>query len=66
MGQRYTPKYWRQRAEESRAVALQLRREDRRRIMLDIAAGYEQMASMADRTVCRESGADRSQSNPRY
>jgi len=63
MGQRYTPKYWRQRAEESRAVALQLRREDRRRIMLDIAAGYEQLASMADQTTTRQSEADRSRSN---
>ena len=48
MGQRYTAMYWRRRAEEARSVALRLRRPDRRRIMLDVAAGYERMASVAD------------------
>jgi len=51
---RYTAKYWRRRAEETRAVALQLRRPDRRRIMLDISAGYERMASMVDRLATRD------------
>lgn len=62
MGQRYTPKYWRRRAEEARTVALHLRRPERRRIMLDIAACYERIARMADSLAPRANEADRTRS----
>ena len=58
MSKRYTADYWRQRAKEARAVALQLRHPDRRRTMLDIAAGYERMARVAE---CSETRANESQ-----
>ena len=58
MSQRYTADYWRQRAKEARAVALQLRHPDRRRTMLDIAAAYERMARGAD---CSATRANESQ-----
>lgn len=54
MYRRYTADYWRRRAEEARAVALRLRYPERRRTMLNIAAGYERMASVADCLATRD------------
>lgn len=45
---RFDPEYWLRRAAEARAMAAQLSRR-RKRIMLGIAAGYEQMARAAER-----------------
>ena len=44
---RFTAKHWRDRAEETRAVAEQLDDPEARRIMLEIAAGYERLAERA-------------------
>jgi len=41
------PKHWRQLAQDARAIADQLEDPDARRIMLDIAECYEQLASLA-------------------
>lgn len=66
MGQRYTAKYWRQRAQEARAVALHLRRPERRRIMLDIAEGYERIANTAECFSSRDYETNRSRSSQRW
>jgi hypothetical protein len=41
------PAYWQQRAEEARALADQIDDPIARNTMLEIAAGYEQMAALA-------------------
>lgn len=43
------PKHWRQLAREARASADQLDDPDAKRTMLEIAAGYEQLAVLAER-----------------
>lgn len=45
----YTAKDWRDRAEEARARAEEMRDARARQIMLDIAAGYDRLAEMVER-----------------
>ena len=40
--------YWRKRAEEVRATAEQMSKPEYKRDLLDIAAGYEQLAKLAE------------------
>jgi hypothetical protein len=40
--------YWRRRANEVRATAEQMSRPEHKRDLLDIAAGYEQLAKLAE------------------
>jgi hypothetical protein len=40
-------KYWRARAQEALALAEQMRDPEARRIMMEIAAGYERLAARA-------------------
>ena len=42
-----TPKYWRDRADEARATAEQMRNPDAKEAMLQVAAIYERMARQA-------------------
>jgi hypothetical protein len=42
------PKYWRQRATESRRLADQLDDPTQRKTMLEIAEGYEQLGELAE------------------
>jgi len=44
-----TPAYWRERAEEARAKAAEMRDRDARQAMLDIANSYDHLAKMAER-----------------
>jgi len=46
--------YWRKRAEEVRATAEQMSRPEHKRDLLDIAAGYEQLAKLAEDKKTRE------------
>ena len=46
--------YWRERAEEARAQASQMRDESAKRSLLNIADNYDQMAEQAD--AIRKSG----------
>jgi hypothetical protein len=43
------PEHWRGRAEEARMIAGTMKDGDSRRILLEIAVGYERMAEQADR-----------------
>jgi hypothetical protein len=43
------PKYWRRLAEEARATAGELHDPEARRLMIEIAEGYEQLAVIAER-----------------
>jgi hypothetical protein len=43
------PTHWRNRAEEARANAHQMSDPESKRMMLDIAAGYERLAERAER-----------------
>ena len=45
----YTAKDWRDRAEEARAKAQEMREPRAREIMLEIAAGYDTLAEMAEK-----------------
>jgi hypothetical protein len=42
-----TPKYWRDRAEEARAIASEFRDKSAETAMLQIARGYDQLADIA-------------------
>jgi hypothetical protein len=44
---RIDPDYWRNRADEARAIAGQFEDESARRIMLEIADGYDRLARHA-------------------
>ena len=43
------PKHWRRLAQDARATADQLDDPDAKRTMLEIAEGYEQLASLAEK-----------------
>jgi hypothetical protein len=43
-----SPEYWRERAEEARAQASQMRDPSARRTLLEIAENYEQLAAQAE------------------
>ena len=43
-----TPEYWLERAEEARAMAEEFNDSQAKRAMLDIAAGYEKVASRTE------------------
>jgi hypothetical protein len=43
--------YWRSRAEEARAVAEHLTTLEAKRIMLDVAEGYDKLAEVAEERV---------------
>lgn len=45
----YTAKDWRDRAEEARARAEEMRGPRARQIMLEIAEGYDRLAQMAEK-----------------
>jgi hypothetical protein len=45
----YDPQYWRNRAEESRAIAATMVTAEGRRTMLEIAKMHDDMAAMAER-----------------
>jgi len=49
------PKHWRQLAQDARAAADQLDDPDARKTMLEIAEGYEQLASIADKKTASKS-----------
>lgn len=49
MPARLGAEYWRERADEARAQAKQMRSPDARRTLLDIADNYEQLAQQAER-----------------
>jgi hypothetical protein len=44
-----SPDHWRDRAEEARAIAGELRGAEPQRIMLEVAAGYDRLAELAER-----------------
>lgn len=44
----FSPDYWRERAEEARAQASEMRDPGSRRTMLEIAENYEQLAEQAE------------------
>jgi hypothetical protein len=46
-----SPGHWRDRAEEARRIAEDMADGDARRMMLDIAAGYERLAEHAEKRV---------------
>ena len=48
MPDRLGPDYWRERAEDARAMASQMRDPDARRTLLEIAENYEQLAERAE------------------
>lgn len=48
MPDRLGPDYWRNRAEEARAQASEMRDPSARRTLLDIAENYEQLAEQAE------------------
>lgn len=48
MSERFTPAYWRERAEESRAMAEEMKDLGARRILVDIAESYDRMADRAE------------------
>jgi hypothetical protein len=43
------PKHWRDRAEEARAMAVQMSDREARNMMLDIAKSYEKLANRAEK-----------------
>ena len=43
------PKHWRDRAEEARAMAVQMSDRETRNMMLDIAESYEKLANRAEK-----------------
>jgi hypothetical protein len=49
------PKHWRKLAQEARATADQLGDPDAKKTMLEIAGGYEQLASLAEKKMASES-----------
>jgi hypothetical protein len=49
MPARLGAEYWRERAEEARTQADQMRDPDARRTLLEIAENYEQLAEQAER-----------------
>ena len=51
----YTPAYWRERAEEARARADEMRSRDTRAMMTMIAETYDRMATLAE---MREASTD--------
>ena len=42
-------RHWRERAEEARTQAEQMRDAETRRVMLDIAVGYDRLAELAEK-----------------
>jgi hypothetical protein len=44
----YDPEYWRQRAEEARAIAVQMTDPHTKAVMLGIAQDYEKLAKRAE------------------
>jgi hypothetical protein len=49
MPEQLDARYWRDRAEESRAMADGMRDPEARRVMLNIAASYDWMAELAEK-----------------
>jgi hypothetical protein len=49
------PKGWRQLAQDARAAADRLDDPDAKRAMLEIAEGYEQLASLAEKKIVSKS-----------
>lgn len=49
------PKHWRQLAEDARAMADRLDDPDAKKTMQEIAEGYEQLASIAERKTASQS-----------
>jgi hypothetical protein len=49
------PKHWRQLAQEARAAADRLDDPDAKRTMLEIAEGYEELASIAEKNISSQS-----------
>ena len=52
------PDHWRKRAAEARAQASQMRDEDSRQQMLEIAKGYERLAESAEKHMRRTVRSD--------
>jgi hypothetical protein len=50
------PKHWRRLAQEARAAADQLDDPEAKRLMLEIAASYEELASLAERKKVSDGG----------
>lgn len=42
--------HWRKRADEARVLATQMHSDESRRMMLEIAANYDKMATMTEKT----------------
>ena len=49
------PKHWRERASEARAIADQVNEPEAKRMMLEIAQTYEQLAERAEARAARPS-----------
>ena len=56
---RYTPAYWRERAEEARARADEMRARDSRAMMTMIAETYDRMAMLAEMREAKGTAPDR-------
>ncbi|SEP24112.1 hypothetical protein SAMN02990966_04629 [Rhodospirillales bacterium URHD0017] len=52
----FTPAYWRERAEEARVLAEEMKDRDTRAMMTMIAETYERMATLAELREDREPG----------
>jgi hypothetical protein len=48
MSENFTPKYWPERAEESRLIAVSIQDPVAKRIMIDVAESYDGMAARAE------------------
>ena len=53
MTRREDPAYWRKRAEEARTVADMMNRLEDRRLLLEVANGYDRLAGYAELLVAR-------------
>jgi hypothetical protein len=53
------PKHWRDRAEEARVHAEQMRDPEACRMMLEIAAGYERLAKKAEQRLLLDASSSR-------
>jgi hypothetical protein len=52
------PNYWRNRAEEARAIAVQMRHPHTKAVMLGIAQEYERLAERAEQRMGLTSASD--------
>jgi hypothetical protein len=50
----HDPKHWRERAEEARSHAEEMKDPEAKRTMLDIAEGYERLAKQAEKRVASD------------